>query len=167
MHIIVSPTIQLELVGPGHAQPLYACVEANRAYLRTWLPWVDNMHDIGFIERFIHTCQQRHAQGIDHPFVLMENGRLVGRIGIYKIDSNNRIGEIGYWVAEAAQGRGIVTQACQAMVRYGFETLQLNRIEIKCAVGNAKSRAVPERLGFEQEGIGFHTGGENNEIRNR
>jgi ribosomal-protein-serine acetyltransferase len=153
MHITVSPIIRLELIDSDHARPLYELIEANRAHLRTWLPWVDNMQDIGFIEQFVHRCQLQRAQGSDHAFVIMENGQLVGRIGLYKIDQHNRIGEIGYWVAGSAQGRGIVTQACQAMVQYGLDTLELNRIEIKCAVGNTKSQAVPERLGFAREGI--------------
>jgi ribosomal-protein-serine acetyltransferase len=153
MTIAINDTLQLALIAPAHAQPLYELVEANRAHLRTWLPWVDNMQGPGFIQQFVANCQRQYVQGSDHAFVIVENGQLVGRIGIYKIDQGNRIGEIGYWVAEAAQGRGIITQACRAIIGYGFNDLQLNRIEIKCAAENTKSQAVPERLGFEKEGI--------------
>ncbi len=46
-----------------------------------------------------------------------------------------------------------MTKALNALIQYGFEELGLNRIQIKVAVENKKSRALPERLGFTQEGI--------------
>lgn len=45
-----------------------------------------------------------------------------------------------------------MTKACEAMIRYIFEELCLNRIEIRAALTNLKSRAIPERLGFQMEG---------------
>lgn len=153
MTISISPSLQLALIAPEHAQAVYDLVVANRDHLRPWLGWVDNMQDVGFIEQFIRNCEQHHSNGTDHAFVILENNQVVGRIGVYKIDAYNRIGEIGYWVSADAQGRGIITQACGAMVQYCTETLGLNRIEIKCAVENVKSQAIPERLGFTKEGI--------------
>ena len=51
------------------------------------------------------------------------------------------------------QGRGIVTKACRTLVTYAFEQYTLNKVEIHCATGNTRSRAIPEKLGFVQEGI--------------
>jgi ribosomal-protein-serine acetyltransferase len=153
MTIHVNDAVQVALIAPAHAQAVYDLVVANRDYLRPWLGWVDNMQDIGFIEQFIGNCERHHQAGTDHAFVILENGTVVGRIGVYKVDVYNRIGEIGYWIAAHAQGRGLITQACQAITQYGFDTLQLNRIEVKCAVENIKSQAIPERLGFVKEGV--------------
>jgi len=60
---------------------------------------------------------------------------------------------IGYWLAQNHEGRGIITDCTRAMVNYGFNTLKLNRIYIHCASENIRSRAIPERLGFIQEGV--------------
>ena len=77
----------------------------------------------------------------------------MGRIGLHHLNNQNKIGEIGYWLADGLQGRGIITKCCTAIINHGFTQLGLNRIEIKCGTGNSKSRAVAEKLQFKSEGI--------------
>ena len=60
---------------------------------------------------------------------------------------------MGTGSAPSFQGKGIVTRAARAVVDYSFNELGLNRVEIHCAEGNRKSRAIAERLGFRQEGV--------------
>jgi ribosomal-protein-serine acetyltransferase len=60
---------------------------------------------------------------------------------------------IGYWLAAPWQGKGIMTTACAALIDHAFKELKLHRVEIRCATGNARSRAIPERLGFVKEGV--------------
>jgi len=74
-------------------------------------------------------------------------------IGLHSIDWANRKTSIGYYVAKEAQGKGIVTRSVRAVLDYAFRELELNRVEIRCGVSNWKSRAIPERLGFTNEGI--------------
>jgi ribosomal-protein-serine acetyltransferase len=78
---------------------------------------------------------------------------MAGVVGFLPIDRVNRCGEIGYWLAEQARGRGVMTQCCRFVVRYGFLTLDLHRIQIAAGTENLQSRAIPERLGFRLEGI--------------
>ena len=59
---------------------------------------------------------------------------------------------LGYWLGEEFQGRGLVTAACRRLVAHSFDVLRLHRVEIRCAVENHRSRAIPERLGFRLEG---------------
>lgn len=79
--------------------------------------------------------------------------KLVGVIGYHYINYQNKKATIGYWLDEETQGKGVMSSACKLVIEYGFETLGLNRVEISCSVGNDKSCAIPERLGFAQEGI--------------
>jgi ribosomal-protein-serine acetyltransferase len=60
---------------------------------------------------------------------------------------------IGYWLGESFQGKGLMTGACRALLDYLFFELKLHRVEIRCAIGNARSCAVPKRLGFTKEGV--------------
>lgn len=69
------------------------------------------------------------------------------------VDWTNRWTSLSYWLDGAHQGRGIMTAACRVMLSQGFNDWRLNRITIECATQNARSRAIPERLGFKFEGV--------------
>ena len=96
---------------------------------------------------------KQRKEGRGPVFGILHDGALAGVVGFLPIDRVNRAGEIGYWLAHERQGRGTMTQCCEFVVRYGFLTLDLNRIQIAAATENVQSRAIPERLGFKLEGI--------------
>jgi ribosomal-protein-serine acetyltransferase len=135
------------------AREVFAVVDANRAYLRRWLPWVDAVLSEEHSREFVESAVAQRESGRGPTFAILQRDALVGLIGFHPIDRIHCVGEIGYWLAEAAQGRGIMTACCRFVVRYGFYTLDLHRIQIPAAVANRRSRAIPERLGFTLEGI--------------
>lgn len=153
MTIIIDNTLKLELITENHAQPIFDMVCANRTHLRPWLPFVDRMQTIEFAENFVKGTMQRNKDGNEYAFVIVENSIVIGRIGVYKIDSQNKIGEIGYWIIEGFQGKGIVAKSCMGIIDFCFSELQLNRIEIKCGTENFKSKTIPEKLNFTKEGV--------------
>jgi ribosomal-protein-serine acetyltransferase len=79
--------------------------------------------------------------------------KIMGATGFHRLDWENRSASIGYWIAESAQGHGTVTEAVRALTEYAFQTWKLKRIEIRAAVDNERSRAIPLRLGFKDEGV--------------
>jgi len=153
MKIPVDDTTSLEFLEEIHAESLFNLVNNNRDYLREWLPWVDSMQSVTNFQQHIIETNRRAAAGTDYGLAIILNKNIVGRMGIHHINHQHKIGEIGYWLANGLQGRGIVTKCCTALINYGFTELGLNRIEIKCGVGNDKSRAVAEKLQFKPEGI--------------
>lgn len=153
MTLTVDNTLKLELISENHAKPIFEMVDANRAHLRPWLPFVDRMQTVEFADNFVEGAMQRNKGGNEYAFVIIENEKVIGRIGVYKIDIQNRIGEIGYWIIEGFQGKGIVTKSCKTIIDFCFSDLQLNRIEIKCGTENLKSKTIPEKLNFTKEGV--------------
>lgn len=73
--------------------------------------------------------------------------------GFLPIDWVRRSAGIGYWLAEKHQGRGTMTAAVRLLADHALATWVLSRVEIRVATENHRSRAIPERLGFSQEGI--------------
>ena len=153
MIINIDENIKIELINENHSQPIFDIVDKNRIHLRQWLPFVDRMQTVEFAENFVKGTMQRNKDGNEFAFVIIENDKVIGRIGVYKIDGQNKIGEIGYWLAENLQGKGIITKSCKALIDFCFSDLQLNRIEIKCGTENFKSKTIPEKLNFTKEGV--------------
>ncbi len=153
MSIQVDDAISLEFLEEAHAASLFNLINDNRNYLKQWLPWVDNMQSVENAKAYITSCTKQATEKTDFGYAIMYRKKMAGRIGMHHINQQNKIGEIGYWLADDLQGKGIVKKCCTALIKYGFINLGLNRIEIKCAVGNNKSQAIPQKLNFKQEGI--------------
>ncbi|UDL03585.1 GNAT family N-acetyltransferase [Marinobacter sp. CA1] len=149
----MPPSIALEALNPDHTLELYRLTEANREHLREWLPWLDSIRSSRDTRAFIDaTMAESAAHGAPH-FAIRSDGRLCGVAGFHALDTQNRTGSLGYWLDRQHGGRGIITAAVAELVQLGFGECRLNRIEISCAVGNPRSRAIPERLGFTLEGV--------------
>ena len=149
----VDDILVLHLLDYQHAETLYQLVKANRLHLREWLPWVDHMRTVEDFRKYINNSKQRYAGHTEIGYVILANNDMVGRIGLYNIDVFNKSASIGYWLGKEWEGKGIITRSCNAVIEEGFKRLKLNRIEIRAALQNYKSQAIPQRLGFKQEGI--------------
>jgi ribosomal-protein-serine acetyltransferase len=153
MILKADDNISLELLAEKHAAGTFNLIDVNRIHLKEWLPWVDNMQTVNDFKAYITNCNELHQKGTDLGCVIIYDNAIAGRIGIHHINLQNKIGAIGYWLGESFSGKGIITRSCQAIIKYGFEILNLNRIEIKCGTGNYKSKAIAERLNFTKEGV--------------
>jgi ribosomal-protein-serine acetyltransferase len=143
----------LRSVAESDAEPLFALVDANRGHLREWLPWLDQNTRVEHTRDFIRRSADGEKLGTSLICVIERDGALCGVAGFNWIDRPNRACGIGYWLAESCQGSGLMTGGCRALIRYARDVLDLNRVEIRAAVGNHKSRAIPERLGFSTDGV--------------
>jgi ribosomal-protein-serine acetyltransferase len=151
--IRVDAEIELRLVREGDAPRIFALTDRDREHLRVWLPWVDGTRSVADTEGFVQRSLDQTRRGEGFQACIEYRGQLAGVVGFVYLDPTNRRAEIGYWLGRAFQGRGIMTRACRRLVAYGFESLDLNRVEIRVDVDNRRSRAVPERLGFVQEAV--------------
>jgi ribosomal-protein-serine acetyltransferase len=149
----VSRSIELRQLTEEDADALTRLIDRNRAYLREWLPWLDSSGSIADTMRFIGRSVEQAEDENGLTLGILFDGKLAGVIGQHYVDSLNRRTEIGYWLDEAHQGRGIVTGATARLTDYAFQEQDCNRVMLHCAAANLKSRAVPERLGFTQEGV--------------
>lgn len=153
MILTINPNLRLELTQIKHAGGLYKAIDNNRAHLSAFLPWVGNMQTVNDVENYLRSCEKLYDAKNEVSFIIFFNDEAVGRIGLHYIHQQNKTAAIGYWLSKSAEGNGIISTSCKAIINYGFTVLQLHRIEIKAAVKNNRSRAIPVRLGFTQEGI--------------
>jgi ribosomal-protein-serine acetyltransferase len=145
--------IELRPVLVEYCAALYALIDSNRVRLREWLPWVGWSFGPDDLNTYIKDRERDNAAGISLTTAIFAEGGICGAVALHTINRRDRNTSIGYWLDSGYEGRGIMTQACRAIVTEGFCRYGLHRIEIRCATGNAKSSALARRLGFVEEGV--------------
>lgn len=149
----IDENLSLKLIEWNDAERIFELTDQSRSYLREWLPWVDGTTKVEDSQEFIKICLKGYAENKSMNTVIVFDGEIVGVAGFNSINWSNKTVQIGYWLAEGYQGKGIMTKTAKALTDYAFSRLHLNKVEIRAAVGNQKSRGVPARLGFVEEGI--------------
>ncbi|MBI9071536.1 MAG: GNAT family N-acetyltransferase [Melioribacteraceae bacterium] len=91
--------------------------------------------------------------GIWWTFTLKPEDKLIGYGGLFDIDSESNKSEVGYGLLEEYWGKGIVSEAVKAIVDFGFNEMELNKIYGKIVPGNTASEKILEKLGFKKEGV--------------
>lgn len=128
---------------------LDAAIVRNREYLLPWIgPWIKD-EPVGIDRRreILQGWIDTYAGGADNPVGIFVGDELVGGTGLHDRNQPGDL-EIGYWVDEQRQGSRIATRASAALVDFAFGHPQVDRILIIHDLDNAKSRRVPEHLGF-------------------
>jgi ribosomal-protein-serine acetyltransferase len=148
----INEELSLGLFEKRHAKELAELIDSSRSYLREWLPWIDYSNTTEDSEQFIKRSLEQFARNDGFQLAIRYKGKITGIIGLHAINWSNRSTSIGYWLGKEFQGNGLMTKACAAVISYCFEELDLHRIEIRAAAGNEKSQAIPEKLGFHNEG---------------
>lgn len=106
-------------------------------------------HAVGFVAK----SAQGWESGSETIWAIRLNGALTGVVGLHRLGGGS--GEIGYWVVPAYRKKGILTEACRAVIDWGFapDGLGLARIEWRAVVGNTASARAARTLGFRYEGL--------------
>ena len=138
------------------ADELFALTIKNKNHLKRFLTWIKDDCSIDDTKKFIIESLEKETSGKILPRAIVSNNKIIGMVGLNGINQDKNA-EIGYWIDEGEQGKGIVTEATKRIITQGFNELNLNRIGLRCAVINTKSCAIPKRLGFTKEGISRQT----------
>lgn len=148
----IDGEVTLKTLESAHAETLFSLIDNHRTYLRRWLPWVDQQTDIECIHHFIEHAEDQLKTNAGLHVGMWYHQELTGVIGVPRIDWPNKSLSFGYWIAEPFQGNGIVSRSLSFLIDFVIAELKINRIEIRCAPTNVRSRNIPERLGFVEEG---------------
>ena len=114
---------------------------------------MDSTQEVEDTLDFIKYAMRQASENEGLQCAIQYENRLVGMIGFHKINKNTMTGEIGYWLSKEVNGKGIMTKCVKEIISIGFKFLHLRKIEIHCAIDNTRSRSIPEKLQFKQEGV--------------
>lgn len=147
--------IRPKQAGDGAANAV--AVAETWSALHLWMPWAKELGEI--------TADRQEVRSRHHlaDFILRTEFNLVGvdhQVGepvvwcsLYDLDWDMKTCRTGCWVRSSAQGKGIATEAVNALVRYAFGALGMRRVGFTHSRGNEASERIAEKLGFSLEGI--------------
>ncbi len=121
------------------------------------LPYMDWAHGEQSAERSEEFARRASAQWVtrdDLPMLIFDksDGRFIGSSGLHTINWHVPKFEIGYWIRTSEAGKGYMTESVLGLTRFCFETLEAERVQIRCDALNERSAAVARRAGYVYEG---------------
>ena len=152
-HYPVDDDLCLKRVELIDAERLFAVINANRAVILPWMRWVNEVTGVEVMRSMIGDWLKQTAETGCVTLGIELNGELVGAVFHIRPDKQNEVVEVGYWLAEAARGKGVATRAVGKMLDITFNELGFNRATFRIAPGNKPSLALVKRLGVTREGV--------------
>jgi RimJ/RimL family protein N-acetyltransferase len=110
--------------------------------------------DAAFLSAWLARYERAWDDGSAAGFAVRDarTGEALAFAGIVQLDLDKQEGEIGYVVAPSARGRGVAGRAVELLTRWGFETLALQRIELRIDPANEPSARIARRVGYRRDG---------------
>lgn len=148
-----GPRLILRRYELADAAHLFETIEADRARLRAFLPWVDSIRRPEDEEDYVRSSALRWLEGkvFDFGIFTRDGDTHVGCLGVHTISWPDERAELGYWLTAAGEGHGYMSEAV-ALVEAELFRLGFHRIEIRCNDNNERSAGVPRRAGYVHEG---------------
>lgn len=137
--------------GPGIHEAAAESIER----VGRWMGWLTDSYGVSDATDWAQAAGADWAQGSRYEFVIIDtaSGKICGCCGLNRINREDLVCNLGYWVRESMTRRGIATAAARLLKTFGLEVLGFQRIEVVVADGNTPSRGVAEKLGAEYEGV--------------
>lgn len=143
--------LRLEAAVAAHAEGLWDATRRSLPELMATMPWAPSASPESS-RTFVTTMEQRWNQQTDWSFTIFLGSEVIGSISLMRYKALFSLCELGYWLRSDLAGRGLMTEAAEAVCDFAFDRLGIHRIELRAAVDNPGSRRVAEKLGFSQEG---------------
>ena len=152
---LTDGTLSLRPYRVDDADDLYQAVRESIAEIHPWMPWCHPDYSMKESRDWLALRDEARRGGTEYDFCISDarTGRFLGGVGLNQIKQLHRAANLGYWIRTSATGRGVATGAARLVARFGFEELNLIRIEIVAAVGNLASQRVAAKVGAVHEGV--------------
>ncbi|MCA1062579.1 GNAT family N-acetyltransferase [Rossellomorea sp. AcN35-11] len=152
---IETERLRLRMPQPGDGAKVNAAIKASLPELQPWLGFARSNPSVDDTET---NTREAHAkfltrESLRYLVFLKETNEFVGSTGFHNIDWTIPKFEIGYWIDSRMSGKGYMVEAVGKLTEFALTELKGKRVEIRCESTNNKSKAIPERLGYELEGI--------------
>ncbi|QDX96952.1 GNAT family N-acetyltransferase [Pectobacterium carotovorum subsp. carotovorum] len=140
------PHLRLTIQEENDADALFSLIQQEKVRLRRTLPWPDSVKTVDDTRETIRANRKAFFDKTAAVYVIRWDDALAGIVSFNTIQDKE--GVIGYWIAEAFEGKGIVSQAVSTLITAYTDASLVERSVIKASTANTRSNAVAQRLGF-------------------
>jgi len=150
-----SNGISIRKYHPEDNAAIVEAVQESVATVGAWLDWCGNSYGLADADAWIAHAISGWDKAEMFAFAVVDatSGDYLGGVGLSQIDQDNHSANLGYWIRQSYESRGVGTQAARLAVGYAFELLKLTRVEVVCGAANKPSRRVAEKTGARFEGL--------------
>lgn len=152
---ILTPRLLIRPRQFGEGKVIARAINESLDHLKPWMPFAQKPASETDAEIFCRQCLANFIARKD--FVLSiydkEGTQFIGSTGFHKANWGVPSLEIGYWVHKDFEGQGFIAETVNALTRYAFKVVGVNRLEIRCDSRNTKSLRVMKKLGFVEEAL--------------
>jgi ribosomal-protein-serine acetyltransferase len=144
---------ELRPLEPWQAAEFLAHIDRARPNVDPWIPWASRSTDLESARATLQSYADRQARDAGRIFGIWLDGTLVGGVMFVSFDTESGICEVGCWLEDAGQRRGLVAAACRLLIDWAFTERGIHRVEWRTVPENVRSSGVAKRLGFTLEGV--------------
>jgi RimJ/RimL family protein N-acetyltransferase len=127
----------------------------NEEQMAQWLDQIPHPYTEKDAREYVASTRRGWREGTASSFAIVDvaSDRPVGSVGVHWLDREQRVAEVGYWVARKARGRGVASRAVRLVARWAIESCGIERLQLRADVLNEASQKVAEKSGFRREGV--------------
>ncbi|MEH0835306.1 GNAT family N-acetyltransferase [Pectobacterium cacticida] len=140
------PHLRLTIQEERDAEAIFSLIQQEKARLRQTLPWPDSVKSVDDTRETIRANRKAFFDKTSAVYLIRWDNALAGIVSFNTIQDKE--GVIGYWLAKAFEGKGIISQAVSTLITAYAEANLVDRCVIKASTANTRSNAVAQRLGF-------------------
>jgi ribosomal-protein-serine acetyltransferase len=148
----VDAELALRLRERHHAGEYYERLDAARAHLAGSFVWASGVRRSD-VEAMVIAGLEQFARGDGWQVDLCYRGEAIGSLGLHHLDPPGGSTEVGFWLAPAFEGRGLMTRALRGLLPYFFHTRGLAHVRLGMVPGRSRSEGIARRLSFTPEAV--------------
>lgn len=150
--ISLTENAELRVLEPWQNAEFLAHIDRARANTDPWIPWASRSTDLESARATLQKFADKQAADAGRIYGIWRDNVLIGGVMFVRFDAEAGTCEIGVWAEPAGEGHGLISASVRHLIAYAFGERGIHRVEWWNSAGNARSRAVAQRMGMHLDG---------------
>jgi|GEM_PF-5955816 len=150
--IYINEELGLHEAHPDMAEALLQVLQNNRLHFMPFLPWAKQIKTIDQARQFLRETALFNRGRQKFILFVYFRKKLIGSVGLMRIDQQNAKAEIGFWLGSEWEGKSLISTSLRVLIRKAFTHFHLHRLEMRISAQNHRAIQLASALGFHREG---------------